>query len=119
MSLNVEVDTTKTPVPVGYHVLVAIPKAEHRSSGGIIIPDNSRDREQTASIVGKVIAVGNDAYDNPDKFPNGAWCKPGDWVIFRSYSGTRFNIGEQEFRMINDDTVEGVVADPSVIKRAA
>ena len=46
------------------------------------------------------------------KFPNGPYCKEGDFVIFRSYSGTRFKIDKQEFRLINDDTVEAVVDDP-------
>jgi co-chaperonin GroES (HSP10) len=53
-----------------------------------------------------------------DKFPTGPWCNVGDWVIFRSYSGTRLKIGEQEFRLINDDTVEAVVEDPRTIDRA-
>ncbi len=42
----------------------------------------------------------------------------GDWVMFKSYSGIRFKIGNQEFRLINDDTVESVVDDPRLIKRA-
>jgi co-chaperonin GroES (HSP10) len=61
--------------------------------------------------------MGADAYKDKDKFPNGAYCKVGDFVIFRSYSGTRFKIHTQEFRLINDDTVEAVVDDPRGYKR--
>ena len=53
-----------------------------------------------------------------EKFPNGPYCKEGDFVIFRSYSGTRFKVDKQEFRLINDDTVEAVVDDPRGYTRA-
>ena len=61
--------------------------------------------------------MGPDAYKDKEKFPTGPWCKRGDFVIFRSYSGTRFKIHSHEFRIINDDTVEAVVEDPRGYKR--
>jgi hypothetical protein len=64
------------------------------------------------------VKAGPDAYGDKDKFPNGPYCKEGDFVIFRSYSGTRFKIEKQEFRLINDDTVEAVVEDPRGYTRA-
>ena len=53
-----------------------------------------------------------------EKFPHGSYCKKGDFVIFRSYSGTRFKVHGKEFRLINDDTVEAVVEDPRGYSRA-
>ncbi len=50
--------------------------------------------------------------------PSGPWCKVGDWVVFRAYSGTRMKMYGQEFRLINDDTVEAVVDDPTGVVRA-
>ena len=47
-----------------------------------------------------------------EKTEKGAYCKEGDFVIFRSYSGTRFKVMGKEFRLINDDTVEAVIDDP-------
>ena len=81
------------------------------------MPDQIRDAEGVASIIGFVVSMGSDAYKDQEKFPNGAYCKKGDFVIFRSYSGTRFKIHQQEFRLINDDTVEAVVDDPRGYKR--
>ena len=71
------------------------------------------DEEKLVDLV-----VGPDAYKDGDKFPSGPYCKEGDFVIFRSYSGTRFKIEKQEFRLINDDTVEAVVDDPRGYTRA-
>jgi len=110
------------PEPKGYRILIAIPKKEetHKDSM-IVMPETERRKEEIASIVGMVVKVGSMAYQDPDKFPDGPWCQVGDFVMMRSYSGTRFKYtgpnGDQEFRLINDDTVEAVVADPRVITR--
>jgi len=111
--IKLDEDTTrKLPEPQGYKLLIAIPKLEEKTSGGVIIPDKLKGMEQTASIIGLVIAMGKAAYKDADKFPDGPYCKEGDFVIFRSYSGTRFKLRGEEFRLINDDTVEAVVDDP-------
>jgi len=106
------------PIPQGYKILVACPEMEEKTEGGIIIAGDTRQKESTASIFGLVIEMGEDAYCDQDKFPTGPYCKEGDWVIFRSYSGTRFKIQGKEFRLINDDTVEAIVEDPRGIERA-
>ena len=106
------------PAPTGFRVLIAVPSIEEKTAGGVIRPDNLRTLEKTASIFGVVVALGPDAYKNEERFPSGPWCKKGDWVLFRSYSGTRFRVEGQEFRVINDDTVEAVVDDPRKVERA-
>ena len=110
------------PQPSGYRILIAIPKKEETfKDSKIIIAESERRKEEIASIVGMVIKLGPQAYADPDKFPDGPWCKEGDFIIMRSYSGTRFKVttpdGDQEFRLINDDTVEAVIADPRVVTR--
>ena len=111
--IELDEDTTrKLPEPKGYKLLIAIPKLEEKTQGGVIIPDKLKGLEQTASIVGLVIALGDAAYKDAEKFPDGPYCKEGDFVIFRSYSGTRFKLRGEEFRLINDDTVEALVDDP-------
>lgn len=70
------------------------------------------------SIIGLVVDMGDQAYVDKDRFPTGAWCKQGDYVMFRANSGTRFRIGGTEYRLMNDDSIEAVVPDPSGITRA-
>lgn len=106
------------PEPKGYKILIMLPQFEEKTDGGIFIPEERRTAEETASIVGFVLKMGDLCYADEGKFPTGPWCKEGDWVMFRAYSGTRFKIHNAEFRMINDDTVEAVVQDPRGIKRA-
>jgi len=108
----------RVPEPSGYKLLIALPEVKEQTKGGVYLPDNLKDREGIASIIGFVVKAGPDAYKDDSKFPNGPWCKEGDFVIFRSYSGTRFKIDGKEFRLINDDTVEAVVDDPRGYERA-
>ena len=109
---------SKLPQPQGYKVLIGVPEISEKTEGGVFMPDGLKSAEETASIIGFVMKVGPDAYKDESKFPNGAYCKEGDFVIFRSYSGTRFKIHGKEFRLINDDTVEAVVDDPRGYSRA-
>ena len=110
--------SAKLPEPVGYKLLIAMPEMSEKTEGGVFVPDALKKQEETASIIGYVIKAGSEAYSDIDKFPSGPYCKEGDFIIFRSYSGTRFKVMGREFRLINDDTVEGVVEDPRGYSRA-
>jgi co-chaperonin GroES (HSP10) len=106
------------PDPSGFRLLIALPEVEEKTEGGLYIPDERRDAESVASIVGFVLEVGPDAYADKERFPNGPWCKQGDWIVMRAYSGTRLRIHGKEFRIINDDSVEAVIDDPRGVVRA-
>jgi chaperonin GroES len=109
---------TQLPDPKGFKLLVALPELEEKTDGGVFLPEQIRERESLSTVVGFVLKMGSIAYKDDKKFPDGPWCKEGDWVVFRSYSGTRVKIHGREFRIINDDTVEAVVEDPRGISRA-
>jgi len=103
---------TQLPEPKGYKMLIALPAPKEKTDGGIIKSERTLRDEEVGSIVGYVLSVGPDAYSDPKRFPSGPFCKEGDWIVMRSYSGTRFLAHGREFRLINDDSVEAVVEDP-------
>ncbi len=108
------------PRPSGYRILCAIPEAEEKfedSSIGLLKSDETMRNEETLTTVLFVVELGPDCYKDEKRFPNGAWCKQGDFVLVRPHSGSRLVIHGREFRIINDDTVEAVVDDPRGIKR--
>jgi co-chaperonin GroES (HSP10) len=109
---------TQLPVPTGYRMLCALPEVEDKFENGILKPDSLAKIEEFSTVCLFVIKMGEDCYKDPAKFPTGPWCKEGDFVLVRAYSGTRFKIHGREFRLINDDTVEGVVQDPRGYTRA-
>ena len=77
----------RLPEPSGYRLLIAIPEVSEKTEGGVYMPDQLKKAEETASLIGFVVKVGPEAYADANKFPSGPWCKEGDFVIFRSYSG--------------------------------
>lgn len=110
----------RLPRPVGYRVLVAIPKVEETfGESGIIKSSKTMHHDHVLSFMGLVLDMGAEAYSDKERFPNGPWCKQGDYVMFRMNTGTRFVVDGQEFRLMNDDSIEAVVADPSGIKRVS
>ena len=108
---------SQLPEPKGYKILIALPSPDEATEGGIIKAESTKQIEEVGSVCGFVLAIGSDAYQDVKRFPNGPYCKVGDWVMMRSYSGTRFTIHGRELRLINDDSVEAVVTDPRGIAK--
>ena len=105
------------PKPSGYHILCAIPEMEKEFESGIIKADATIHNEEILTTVLFVVALGPDCYEDKQKFPNGPWCRVGDFILVRPHAGSRLVIHGKEFRMINDDSVEGTVEDPRGISR--
>ena len=108
----------QVPDPVTYHLLCVVPKAEEEYESGLVKAGQTMHFEEVLSPVLFVVKMGPDAYKDEKRFPNGPSCKVGDFVLVRPNSGTRLKIHGQEFRIINDDSVEATIQDPRGVKRA-
>jgi len=117
MAKTAEERARQLPIPQGYRILCAIPEAEETFDSGIIKSDETRRHDELLSTVLFVVDLGPDCYADKDRFPNGPWCKKGDFILVRPNAGTRIVIHDREFRIINDDSVEAIVQDPRGIKR--
>lgn len=119
-SASAEQKAKQLPDPVGWKLLCVVPDVEDKFEGtGIVKADTYKKAEEHGTTVLFVLKVGDLAYKDTAKFPTGPWCKEGDWVLVRTYSGTRIKIYGKEFRILNDDQIEAVVEDPRGITRAA
>lgn len=117
ISKTAEEKASQVPRPSGYRILCAIPEQEKEYESGIIKADETMRYEEMLTTVLFVVDLGPDCYQDKTRYPTGAWCKKGDFVLVRPNAGTRLVIHGKEFRLINDDSVEGVVDDPRGIKR--
>ena len=107
------------PDPTGWKILCAVPDVVETFENSLIVKAGQfMKQEEHATTVLFVVKVGPDAYKDQAKFPGGPWCKAGDFVLVRTYSGTRFKIYGKEFRLLNDDMVDAVVQDPRGLTRA-
>ena len=97
--------------PAGWRMLIKPVKVEEKSKGGIILTEKVKDLTQLTSVVGQVVAVGGEVYQDKTKFSH-SWAKEGDWVMIGKYGGSKFNYQDEEYRLINDDEVLAIVDDP-------
>lgn len=113
--------------PLGSRVLVQIRLPKEKTAGGIILSDYSKETEQDNTQVAKVIAVGPLAFRNRETmkpWPEGAWCKPGDYVFVPKYAGSRWRRKapnrkdmKVEFVIFDDLNMVGLVeGDPLAVE---
>lgn len=108
------------PEPTGWKLLCIVPDVKDTYEGTSLLKATSSMRaEEHATTVLFVLKVGPDAYKDAAKFPSGPWCKEGDFVLVRTYAGTRFKVYGKEFRLLNDDQIDAVILDPRGITRVA
>ena len=112
---NVSDIKNELPQPTGWRMLVLPFRMKEKTDGGILMGQETIDRQQVASQCGNVLAMGPDCYNDPKRFSDGPWCKVGDWVVFARYAGSRIEIEGGEVRLLNDDEVLATVQDPTDI----
>lgn len=108
----------RLPQPTGWRILVMPYKGKAKTEGGLIVPDQIREREALATVVAYVMRLGPLAYCDPNKFGENAepWCREGQWVCIGRYAGSRFKIDGGEVRIINDDEVIATILEPDDIQ---
>jgi len=105
----------KLPKPTGWRLLVLPFKMKEKTKGGIVLAETTLERQQVASQVGLVMAMGPDCYKDKERYPDGPWCKEKDWVMFARYAGSRIKIEGGEMRLLNDDEVLATIDSPEDI----
>ena len=81
--------------PLGNRILVQVASPLETSGGGIIMTSETRDYQKWTQKLAKVIKVGDLAYKDRTTFqvwPEGPWCKPGDYIRVPQYGGDRVEI---------------------------
>jgi co-chaperonin GroES (HSP10) len=89
-----------------------------KTKGGVYLSDKTQATIQMTTVCAYVLKVGDLAYKDKEKFPNGPWCNKGDWVIFGRYAGARFKIEGGEVRILNDDEIIARIKNPEDILHA-
>jgi len=118
LNTTAEEKAKQVPDPATFYLLCVLPDIEEEYESGLIKAGQTMHFEEILSPVLFVVKMGPDAFKDTKRFPSGPSCKVGDFVLVRPNTGTRIKIHGKEFRLINDDSVEGVVQDPRGITRA-
>ena len=97
----------------GYHILVRPVSVKSKTKGGLLLPDSVKDDVAYLTTVGKVLAVGDLAYKDEDKFPNGKWCDVGDYVCYARHAGQKLYYKGVRLLLLFDDQVMMKVDEPT------
>ena len=108
-------EKAKLPQPTGWRLIVLPFKMDEKTKGGIIMNESILEKQQVASQCGNVLAMGSQCYKDKERYPDGPWCKVGDWVIFARYAGSRIQIEGGEIRLLNEDEILATIKDPKDI----
>ena len=107
-------ESFKLPKPTGWRILVLPFKMKDKTKGGLYLGQETLERQQVASQCGLVLKMGSQCYDK-ERYPEGPWCKKGDWVIYARYAGSRMQIDGGEVRLLNDDEILATIENPEDI----
>ena len=105
----------KLPKPTGWRLLVLPFKMKEKTKGGLMLAETTLEKQQVASQVGLVMAMGPDCYKDKERYSDGPWCKVNDWIMFARYAGSRIKIEGGEMRLLNDDEVLATIDSPEDI----
>ena len=106
----------RMPQPTGWRILVLPYAGKVKTKGGILLANETVNREALATVVAYVVKKGPQCYNDKARFGYKPWCEEKQWVLIGRYSGSRFKLEDgAEVRIINDDEVIATILDPDDI----
>ena len=82
------------------------------TKGGIILPDSTKEDMAYLTTVGQVVAVGDLAYHDMEKFQKGAWCGVDDYVCYGKHAGQKIKYKGIRYILLYDDQIIMKVESP-------
>lgn len=101
-AVSLSVSTVK---PLGERVFVKVSAAEEKTAGGILLPDNAKEKPQ----VGEVVQVGP-GKRNDDGTRQELEVKIGDKVLYSKYAGTDIKLGTDEYVLLSEKDILAIVS---------
>ncbi len=100
-AVSLSVSTVK---PLGDRVFLKVSPSEEKTSGGIYLPDNAKEKPQ----VGEIVAVGA-GKRNEDGSRQEMEVKIGDKVLYSKYAGTDIKLGNEEYVLLAEKDILAIV----------
>ena len=98
-------DPKDLPHLPGYNLLIRPVSVKGITKGGLLLPDSTQDDMAYLTTVGRILALGELAYLDKNKFPKGPWCKVGDYVCYGKHTGTKLLYKGIKLLVLFDDQI--------------
>lgn len=99
------------PIVHGYRILLKAIALPEKTKSGLILSETLRNMERRAYNIGLVLKMGAQAYQPLERFPDGPYCKVGDWVVYSSYERDEINLNNHLCYFINDERIYATLSE--------
>ena len=100
-------------VPMGTNILLAYPKVEEKTKGGVYLPSQAQDTQNLGSSVARIVAVGEHAFELTG-LSTSYKPKVGDYVVTMAYAGSSHDLQTDEvYRIVDSSSILAVIKDAS------
>ncbi len=115
----ISADEAPDPAPLprvpGVGILIRPVPVRRKSAGGILIPESVRADTEYLNTVGRVLALGELAFKDETIYKNGAWVKPGDFVVYTKFAGQKVFWKGVKLVLVKASSIELVVDKPEYL----
>lgn len=108
-------DPSPLPRIPGVGILVRPVPIRHKTSGGILLPDTFRQDREYLNTVGRVLVLGELAFEDREIYKNGCWVKPGDYIVYSKFSGSKFYWKGVKLLLVKPSAIELIVDKPEYL----
>ena len=108
-------DPDVLPEVPGYHILIRPVSIKQTTKGGIFLPDSTREDMAYLTTVGQVVAIGDLAYHDMEKFQKGPWCQLNDYVCYGKHAGQKIQYKGIKYILLYDDQIIMKVESPKTL----
>jgi chaperonin GroES len=91
-------------IPLDDRAVVKVRTMERKTEGGIILPDDYKDRHDMAQLEAEVVATGEFFYSDCEVRP-----KVGDTVLITKYAGLLYTVDDVEYRTVSPRDIVGIL----------
>ncbi len=114
---NATIGSHQLPIPLNWKVLVQPNQVKAKTSGGIYLPESSKDNEEYLTAHGKILAQGELAYRDRDTGQRwkGEWPEIGDQVTYGKYAGQKLTVNGVKMLLLNDDEITSIIPEGATL----
>lgn len=102
--------------PRGYQLLILLWKPAEVDANGLYATDQEIKNTTQSTMIGKVLRMGQDAFQDTRRFPSGPLVTYGEWGIFRGSERQRIRKNGHDLAFVNDDRFLGVDTNPGTLQ---
>ncbi len=102
--------------PRGYQLLILLWRPSEQDANGLYTTDQEIKNTTQSTMIGQVLRMGDDAFQDQHRFPSGPLVTYGEWAVFRGSERQRIRKNGHDLAFVNDDRFLGIDTNPATLQ---